>query len=164
MMLKGCRALDLTDEKGFLCGKILADLGTDVIKIEKPGGDKSREIGPFWHDVSDPEKSLCWLAYNSNKRGITLNMTVDDGQKLFKSLVKNSDFVLESFHPGYLDSLDLGFPTLRKINPGIILVSITPFGQSGPYKDYAASDLIAMAIPLPHKGAIIPAASPAIST
>ena len=73
MMLKSCRALDLTDEKGFLCGKILADLGTDVIKIEKPGGDNSREIGPFWHDISDSEKSLYWLAYNSNKRGITLS-------------------------------------------------------------------------------------------
>ena len=146
MMLKGCRALDLTDEKGFLCGKILADLGTDVIKVERPGGDSSRNKGPFWHDVPDPEKSLYWLAYNSNKRGITLNITDFDGQDLFKSLVKTSDFVLESFHPGYLDSLNLGFSTLRKINPGIILVSITPFGQSGPYKDYAASDMTAIAM------------------
>jgi benzylsuccinate CoA-transferase BbsE subunit len=141
MMLKGCRALDLTDEKGFLCGKILADLGVDVIKVERPGGDPSRNKGPFWHDVPDPEKSLYWLAYNSNKRGITLNMTDLDGRNLFKSLVKTSDFVLESFHPGYLDSLELGFSTLRKINPGIIVVSITPFGQSGPYKDYAAASV-----------------------
>jgi crotonobetainyl-CoA:carnitine CoA-transferase CaiB-like acyl-CoA transferase len=145
-LLNGCRALDLTDEKGFLCGKILADLGADVIKVERPGGDTSRDIGPFWHDVSDPEKSLYWLAYNSNKRGITLNITDIGGRDLFKSLVKTSDFVLESFHPGFLDSLDLGFSTLRQINPGIILASITPFGQSGPYKDYAASDMIAMAM------------------
>ena len=146
MMLKGCRALDLTDEKGFLCGKILADLGVDVIKVERPGGDPSRNKGPFWHDVPDPEKSLYWLAYNSNKRGITLNITDLDGRNLFESLVKTSDFVLESFHPGYLDSLDLGFSTLRKINPGIIVVSITPFGRSGPYKDYAATDMTAMAM------------------
>ena len=71
-MLSRCRALDLTDEKGFLCGKILADLGVDVIKVERPGGDPSRRIGPFWKDIPDPEKSLPWFAYNANKRGITL--------------------------------------------------------------------------------------------
>ena len=65
-MLSHCRALDLTDDKGFLCGKILADLGADVIKIEKPGGDPARSIGGFWHDDPDPEKSLYWFAYNSN--------------------------------------------------------------------------------------------------
>jgi len=145
-MLSNCRALDLTDEKGFLCGKILADLGADVIKVEKPGGDSARNRGPFWHDIPEPEKSLYWFAYNSNKRGITLNIADIEGGDIFKALVKNADFVLESYHPGYLDSVDLGYSAIREINPGIIMVSITPFGQVGPYKDYVASDMIAMAM------------------
>jgi crotonobetainyl-CoA:carnitine CoA-transferase CaiB-like acyl-CoA transferase len=144
MMLKDCRALDLTDDKGFLCGKVLADLGVDVIKIEPPGGDPSREIGPFWHDISDPEKSLYWFAYNSNKRGITLNLETLEGKDIFKQLVKNADFVIESFKPGYMDSLGLGFSTLSAINKGIILTSITPFGQTGPYKDYEGPDIVLM--------------------
>src|SRR3972149_6714403 len=72
-LLSPFRALDLTDEKGFLCGKMLGDLGADVIKIEKPGGDPARSIGPFYHDLPDPEKSLYWFAFNTSKRGITLN-------------------------------------------------------------------------------------------
>ena len=83
-LLNGRRALDLTDDKGFLCGKILADLGVDVIKVEPPGGEPSRRIGPFWHDIPDPEKSLYWFAYNSNKRGITLNLETRDGKEIFK--------------------------------------------------------------------------------
>ena len=82
------RALDLTDEKGFLCGKILADLGADVIKVERPGGDPSRQIGPFYKGVPHPEKSLYWWAYNNNKRGITLNIETHDGRELFKRLDK----------------------------------------------------------------------------
>jgi crotonobetainyl-CoA:carnitine CoA-transferase CaiB-like acyl-CoA transferase len=145
-MLSKCRALDLTNEKGFLCGKILADLGADVIKIEPPGGDSARNNGPFWHDIPDPEKSLYWIAYNSSKRGITLNISQNDGQDIFKALVRRADFILESYHPGYLESLDLGYSEMRKINPAIIMVSISPFGKTGPYKDYAASDMIAMAM------------------
>ena len=145
-LLSPFRALDLTDEKGFLCGKILGDLGVDVIKIERPGGDPSRNIGPFYHDIPDPEKSLYWFAYNSNKRGITLDIETSDGQKIFKKLVKTADFVVESFHPGYLDKLGLGYSNISKSNPRIIMVSITPFGQTGPYKDYKASDIVAEAM------------------
>ena len=99
-MLEGYRALDLTDEKGFLCGKILAELGVDVIKVEKPGGDAARNIGPFWHDQADPEKSLYWFAYNSSKRGITLNLETEEGKRIFRDLVKTAHFVIESFAPG----------------------------------------------------------------
>jgi crotonobetainyl-CoA:carnitine CoA-transferase CaiB-like acyl-CoA transferase len=98
-MLEGLRALDLTDEKGFLCGKILAELGVDVIKVEMPGGDSSRKVGPFWHDQADPEKSLYWFAYNSSKRGITLDLEKEDGKRIFRDLVKTADFVIESFAP-----------------------------------------------------------------
>jgi crotonobetainyl-CoA:carnitine CoA-transferase CaiB-like acyl-CoA transferase len=143
-LLEGCRALDLTDDKGFLCGKILADLGVDVIKIEPPGGESSRRIGPFWHDIPDPEKSLYWFAYNSNKRGITLNLETSDGREIFKTLAKKSDFIIESFKPGFLDAIGLGFPVLSGLNKGIILTSITPFGQTGPYKDYEGNDLVVM--------------------
>jgi crotonobetainyl-CoA:carnitine CoA-transferase CaiB-like acyl-CoA transferase len=144
-MLSHCRALDLTDEKGFLCGKILADLGVDVIKVEKPGGDPGRNRGPFWHDIPDPEKSLYWFAYNSNKRGITLNITTTGGQEIFKGLARNADFILESYPPGYLDSVGLGYSVMAEIHPGIIMVSMTPFGQAGPYKAYVASDIVVMA-------------------
>jgi crotonobetainyl-CoA:carnitine CoA-transferase CaiB-like acyl-CoA transferase len=143
-MLEGRRALDLTDEKGFLCGKLLADLGVDVIKVERPGGDPSRRTGPFWHDEPDPEKSLYWLAYNSDKRGITLDIETKDGQQIFKELVKTADFVIESFEPWYLDKLGLGYEALCKVKKDIIMTSITPFGQKGPYGGYQGPDLVAM--------------------
>ena len=145
-MLSPYRVLDLTDEKGLLCGKMMGDAGADVIKIEKPGGDSARNIGPFYHDEPDPEKSLFWFAFNTSKRGITLNIETIDGQEIFKTLVKSTDFIIESFSPGYLDKLGLGYKDLEKLNPGIIMVSITPFGQTGPYKDYKAPDIVAWAM------------------
>ncbi|MEO0249384.1 MAG: CoA transferase [candidate division WOR-3 bacterium] len=143
-MLKGLRALDLTDEKGFLCGKILAELGVDVIKVERPGGDPARMIGPFWHDQADPEKSLYWFAYNGSKRGITLNLKTEDGKQLFRDLVRTADFLIESMPPGDMDRLGFGYPELKRIRKDIILTSITPFGQTGPYSRYQASDLVVM--------------------
>ena len=144
-MLSNYRVLDLADEKGFFCGKILRDLGADVIKIEKPGGDPSRRIGPFYHDIPHPEKSLYWFCNNISKRGITLNIETEDGKEIFKRLVKSADFVIESFPPGYMDGSGLGYPSLSELNPGIIMASITPFGQTGPYRDYKGSDIVAMA-------------------
>ena len=145
-MLSPYRVLDLTDEKGLLCGKLLGDLGADVIKIERPGGDPARNIGPFYHDEVDPEKSLFWFAYNTSKRGITLDIETTDGQEVFKKLVESADFVIESFPPGYMDRLGLDYSSLEKVNPGIIVVSISPFGQTGPYKDYKAPDIVAWAM------------------
>jgi len=145
-MLSPYRILDLTDEKGLLCGKLLGDLGADVIKIERPGGDPARNTGPFYHDQADPEKSLFWFAFNTSKRGITLDIETADGKEIFKRLVKSADFVIESCPPGYMDKLDLGYSALEKLDPGIIMVSITPFGQTGPYKDYKAPDIVAWAM------------------
>jgi crotonobetainyl-CoA:carnitine CoA-transferase CaiB-like acyl-CoA transferase len=145
-MLSPYRALDLTDVKGFFCGKVLGDLGANVIKIEPPCGDPSRNIGPFYHDIPDPERSLLWFAYNTSKRGITLNLETADGQDIFKQMIKTADFVIESFKPGYLANLGLGYPELSKINPRIIMTSISPFGQTGPYWDYKTSDLVATAV------------------
>ncbi len=145
-MLSPYRVLDLTDEKGLLCGKLLGDLGADVIKIEPPGGDATRRIGPFHHDEVHPEKSLFWLAYNTSKRGVTLALETRDGREIFERLVKTADFIVESFPPGHLDRLGLGYAALESINPGLIMVSITPFGQTGPYRDYKAPDIVAWAI------------------
>lgn len=144
--LSGYRVLDLTDDKGYYCSKILAELGADVIKIEPPGGDPSRSIGPFYKDTPDPENSLYWWAYNTSKRGITLNIESTQGKDIFRRLVKTADVVVESYPPGYLDSLDLGYTALSEINPGIVVTSITPFGQTGPYRDWKGPDLVGWAL------------------
>jgi len=140
------RVLDLTDEKGVLCTKLLADFGADVIKIEPPGGDAMRSIGPFYHDEPHPEKSLYWFTFNTSKRSITLDITRSEGQDIFRRLVGTADFVVECFPPGYLDGLGLGYPVLSEINPRLVMTSITPFGQAGPYRDYKASDIVGMAM------------------
>ena len=145
-MLSPYRVLDLTDEKGLMSGKLLGDLGADVIKIERPGGDPTRHIGPFYHNEKHPEKSLFWFAFNTSKRGITLDIESREGRDIFKRLVQKTDFIFESFDPGYMDKLGLGYADLEKINPGIIMVSITPFGQTGPYKDYKGPDMITWAM------------------
>lgn len=139
------RVLDLTQGGCLVCGRILGDLGADVLKIEKPGGDPSRNTGPFYKDIPDSQKSLFWFAYNANKRGITLNIETADGKELFKKLVKTADFVVESFLPGYMDELGLGYTALSEINPRLVMTSITSFGQSGPKAHYKASDLTAWA-------------------
>lgn len=145
-VLENCRVLDLSDELGFLCGKILGDLGADVIKIEKPGGDPSRNLGTYYRDQPDPEKNLYWFAYNHNKRGITLDIETQTGAEIFKQLVKTADIVIETFPPGFLEGLGLDYDALSEINPGLVMTSITPFGQTGPYKDYKGADLALMAM------------------
>ena len=145
-LLEGIRVLDLTDEKGLLCGKVLGDFGADVIKIERPGGDPARNIGPFYRDIPDPEKSLFWFATNTSKRGITLNIETGDGQELLKRLAEKADIVVESFAPGYMDCFSLGYGDLKALKPDIIYTSITPFGQTGPYAQYQATDLIGAAM------------------
>lgn len=145
-MLAPYRVLDLTDEKGWVGGKMLGDLGADVIKIEPPGGDPGRNIGPFYNDEPNAEKSLYWFSFNNSKRGITLDIEKDDGKEIFKKLVKTADFIIESSSPGHMDKLGLGYSDLEKFNRGIIMVSITPFGQNGPYKDYKTSDITAWAM------------------
>jgi crotonobetainyl-CoA:carnitine CoA-transferase CaiB-like acyl-CoA transferase len=145
-LLSPFRVLDLSDELGFLCGKILGDLGADVIKIERPGGDPARRLGPFYGDRPHPEKSLYWFGFNNNKRGITLNLESARGRELFSRLVGESDFVIETFVPGYLESLGLDYDHLSRINPRVVLTSITPFGQKGPYSKFKASDIEIMAL------------------
>ena len=145
-MLEPYRALDLTDEKGLFCGKLLADLGAEVIQVEKPGGNPARSIPPFYGDTTDPERSLFWFAFSAGKKSITLNLESETGKDIFKRLARTADFIIESFPAGYLASIGLGYEQLAETNPQLIMVSITPFGQTGPYKDYKAGDLIASAM------------------
>ena len=145
-LLSGFRVLDLTDEKGLLCGRVLGDMGADVIKVERPGGDETRRIGPFYQDSPDPEKSLSWDFYNLNKRGITLDITAADGRTIFKNLARTADCIIESFPPGFLAKLGLGYPELSRLKPDLIFTAITPFGQTGPRKDWKGSDLVEVAM------------------
>jgi crotonobetainyl-CoA:carnitine CoA-transferase CaiB-like acyl-CoA transferase len=144
-MLSPYRVLDLTTERGFLCGQILGDLGADVIKIEPPGGSSARRLGPFFEDRADPNRSICWWAYNRNKRGITLNLETDEGRELLYRLVARARFLIESYNPGYLNGRGLGYADLAAHNRELIYVSITPFGQHGPKAAYADSDLVILA-------------------
>jgi crotonobetainyl-CoA:carnitine CoA-transferase CaiB-like acyl-CoA transferase len=153
--LSDLRVLDLAGPIGVYCGKLLAGLGADVVKVEPPGGDPMRDLGPFYPYPSgeaDPdqaptkgERSLYWWHYNINKRGITLGLESAAGQDLFKRLAGVADIVVESFAPGYLDGLGLGWEVLHELNPSLIVTSITPFGQTGPYAEYKATDVVGQA-------------------
>ncbi len=143
--LAGLRILELADEKGQFCGKLLGDLGADVIKIEPPGGEPCRGVGPFLDDIPHPDRSLSFWYYNTSKRGITLNLETAEGQALFRRLADTADVVLETFRPGFMASVGLGYETLRETNPGLILCALTPFGQTGPWRDFLSSDLLHMA-------------------
>ncbi|MBV8359422.1 MAG: CoA transferase [Deltaproteobacteria bacterium] len=144
-MLSHCRVLDLTTERGMLCGQILGDLGADVIKIEPVGGSPVRQLPPFFQDQPGSERSVYWWAYNRNKRGITLDLEREEGRNIFRELTRKADFVIESANPGYWSQRGLGYQELSTLNPRLVMVSITPFGQDGPKASYADSDLIIMA-------------------
>jgi benzylsuccinate CoA-transferase BbsE subunit len=146
MALGGRRVLELADEKGVYCGKLLADMGADVIKIEPPGGDATRHQPPFWKDRPDPDGSLFFLYMNTSKRGVTLDLRRSAGQNIFKQLAGTADIIVETFPPGHLDTLGVGYETLRKDNPKLVFTSITGFGQTGPYRRYASADIVAGAL------------------
>jgi crotonobetainyl-CoA:carnitine CoA-transferase CaiB-like acyl-CoA transferase len=145
-MLDGVRILDLTEEPGFLAGKILGDLGADVIKLEPPGGDPVGRRGPFLGDVADPERSLRWLALNTSKRGITLALATPRGQALFRELAARADVVLETAAPGTLEALGFGWEALHAALPRLVWCSLTPFGRTGPRAHYRAHDLVLVAM------------------
>jgi crotonobetainyl-CoA:carnitine CoA-transferase CaiB-like acyl-CoA transferase len=139
------RVLDLTDEKGYMCAKILGGLGAEIIKIEPPDGDRGRKIGPFVGDRPDPNRSLYWIAFNLNKKSITLDLKTAEGKTILKKLAASADFVIESFAPGHLHELGLGYEELSKLNPAIVMTSISPYGQTGPCKNFNASDIVCWA-------------------
>src|SRR5215831_20217711 len=114
--LAGLRILELADEKGQFCGKLMGDLGADVIKIEPPGGEATRCVGPFLDDIPHPERSLFFWYYNTSKRGITLSLETADGRRFFQRLAATADVILETFRPGFLGALGLEFESLSKQN------------------------------------------------
>ena len=116
MLLTGLRILDLTDQKAAFCSKLLADLGAYVIKVEKPGGDSSRNAGPFKGNKHHPEKSLSFFYNNTGKKGITLNIEHKERKNIFLALVKKNDVIVESFSPGYLEKQGLGFTQVGMAN------------------------------------------------
>ena len=140
-MLSSYRILDLTDDRGELASMMLGDLGADVIKIEPPEGSSSRRLPPFLGGAPESERSLQFFAFNRNKRGITLDLATDAGKAELLRLVEGADFIFESAAPGGMAGLGLGFDDLRRVNPRLVYVAITPYGQDGPYANFAATDL-----------------------
>ena len=138
--------LDLTGPEGNLCGKILADLGADVTKIEPPDGDKSRKIGPFASGVNRPDFSLYFANYNANKYSVMLDLESMEGANRFIQLSERVDVVIENFRPGYMNQIGIGFERLSLNNPGIVMASISPFGQTGPYSSFIGGELIVQAM------------------
>ena len=145
--LSGVKVLDLSEDiAGSFCTRLMADYGADVLKLEPPGGASLRRMGPFHHDDPHPEKSLFFLLLNLNKKGATLNLATDTGQAILKRLAEHVDVIVETYRPGYMDSLGLGYETLSQINPGLIVTSITPFGQDGPYSQYKGEEIVEYAM------------------
>jgi len=143
-VLKGVKVLDVTHYiAGPYCTKILADYGAEVVKIERPvRGDEGRRLEPFYRDESGTERSGFFHYLNTNKKGITLNLKTDEGQAIFKRLVKNSDILVENFHPRVMSGLALDYSALESINPHLVMVSISNFGHTGPYRDFKATEIV----------------------
>ncbi len=144
--LDDIRVLDLTQDLGGYCTKLLADLGADVIKIEPSAGDPARSVPPFYHDEAGLERSLYFFNLNTSKRSVTLDIESAAGRAAFEQLALTADIVVESFPPGYLDSLGLGYDALTKLRSDIILTSVTGFGQSGLHAPYLAPDIVGVAM------------------
>ena len=147
-LLDDVRVLELTHSlAGAFCAKLLADQGANTLKVEPPGrGDAARHEPPFIGGEPDSERSSLFLAFNTNKRSITLDVTTPTGRDLLRRLLATHDVLIESFAPGHLDNLGLGYDSLRQAYPRLIVTSITPFGQTGPYRHYRSNDLIAQAM------------------
>ncbi|PKB79213.1 MAG: hypothetical protein BZY88_14530 [SAR202 cluster bacterium Io17-Chloro-G9] len=147
--LEGVKVLDLSDDiAGAFCGRLLADYGADVLKLEAPSGSAVRRMPPFFGEDPHPEKSLFFLLLNLNKKGATLNLENEAGRSILKRLVPHVDVVIESFRPGYLVDKGLGYSDLEAINPSLIMTSITPFGQTGPYSQYQGEEIVNYAMGL----------------
>ncbi|MQG28328.1 MAG: CoA transferase, partial [SAR202 cluster bacterium] len=147
-ILSDIKVLELANSlSGAFCAKLLADQGANTVKVEPPGwGDPARREPPFINGVPDTEGSTIFLAFNTNKRGITLDIEQPLGRELLLRLMADTDVLIESYPPGHLESLGLGYQVLKETNPELIVSSITYFGQTGPYRDYRGSDLVVQAL------------------
>jgi benzylsuccinate CoA-transferase BbsE subunit len=144
--LGGVRVLDLCDQKGALAGKLLAGLGADVVLVEPPGGSPLRDIPPFWEGLPQRERSLFFWFYAAGKRSLVLDLATGEGRALLGRLAAAADVQNESAPPGGLARLGCAPEALRAANPRLLVASITPFGQQGPYRDWKTSDAVAQAL------------------
>jgi crotonobetainyl-CoA:carnitine CoA-transferase CaiB-like acyl-CoA transferase len=146
--LEGIKVIDLSRQiSGPYCTKLLSAFGAEVVKVEDPGkGDPARWIGPFRDDRPDPEASALYLYLNTGKKSITLDLKNPAGPNLLKRLIKDADVLVENFPPGHMAALGMGYEVLKKINPALIMASITDFGQSGPYRDFQGGRLVGYAL------------------
>lgn len=140
---------------GPFAGKLFADYGADVLKVEPPSGDPSRHRGPFKDDIPNPETSALFLHLNTNKRSVTLDLEQEEGREIFRRLAEDADIVIEDFRPGQMDAWGIGYEVLSRDHPNLVMASITPFGQDGPWRDYKGSEITlqAMGGPLHVNGA-----------
>ena len=145
--LEGVRVLDLTHRiAGPFCTKLLADFGAEVVKVERPTGDPGRQMAPFFHDETGPDNSLPFAYLNTNKRSVTINLKSNAGREIVRALAAESDVLVENFAPRVMPSLGLDYETLSGATPGLVMVSISNFGQTGPYRDYKAADIVEYAL------------------
>jgi crotonobetainyl-CoA:carnitine CoA-transferase CaiB-like acyl-CoA transferase len=144
--LGGLRVLEIGNELGEYCGKVLAGLGADVVRVEPPGGETTRGYGPFYRDRPDPNRSLYFWHYNLGKRSLTLDLDSDAGQGELLGLMARADVVIESRPRGYMAARSLGYEAVSSLNPGLVYARISPFGDTGPWADFAGSDLVHLAL------------------
>ena len=145
--LQGVRILDLTQHvAGPYCTKLLADFGAEVIKVERPQGDPARSLPPFASDEPHQERGLLFAYLNTNKKSITLDLKTATGKSLLHRLLADTDILVENFAPRVMPSLGLDYDSLSAINPSLVMVSISNFGQTGPYRDYKAADIVHYAL------------------
>ena len=144
--LDGIKVLEIGDEQGEYCGRVLAGMGADVVRVEPVGGERTRTYGPFHGDVPDPNKSIYFWQYNFGKRSVELDVDSPAGQADLDRLVAAADVVLDSRAVGYLEARGGGYEIWRESNPGLVYVKITPFGSAGPWAGYAGSDLVHLAL------------------
>jgi crotonobetainyl-CoA:carnitine CoA-transferase CaiB-like acyl-CoA transferase len=144
--LAGLRVLDLADESGALAGKLMGDLGADVIAVEPPHGARSRTIGPFWRDEPHPDRSLFHWYYGTSKRSVVLGLDRPEGRAALARLAGGADVLIETAPPGTMERAGLGYGALAARHPGLVFTSITPFGQTGPWRDRLGSDMVAAAL------------------
>ncbi len=143
--LAGLRVIELAGERSAFAGKLMAGMGADVVLVEPPGGDRSRQYEPFLEDLAGPERSLHFWHYHTGKRGIVLELDEDSDRETLRGLLRDSDIFLESETPGRLAELGLDYSEVSTLNPRLVMVSVTPFGQAGPRNLEEATDLTILA-------------------
>ena len=145
--LNGVKVIDLTHHiAGPYATKLLADFGADVLKVERPDGDPARRLPPFYHDEPHHEKSLPFLYLNTNKRSVTLNLKSEAGKSILLDLLADADALVENFSPRVMPSLGLDYETLHAHNPRLVVASVANFGQTGPWRDYRATEIVEYAL------------------